>query len=185
MEIRLLNRKNLEKEILKLSQNFEFEMLKGMQEAGLFLESEIKKDWPTSSGVSGREITADTTISNGLAKTWVGSSLKAPWAIVVEKGRAPGKLPNLGAISKWIARTPKVQTGLREMVRRNGGRLNSIQVQDKYETLDSTQRGVVFVIARSIAKKGIKGRFIFKKVRQKKIRQARKIVLKRLQILFS
>jgi len=138
-------------------------------EIGLATESKIKEEWPVSSGESGRQISTKTVKKGTRIITTVGTDVKTPWAIIIEEGRKPNNsFPNLGGISKFIARTPSLQKGLQAMVVDNGGkRPKNILVSQEYESLTSAQKGMVFVVARSIAKKGIEGRHIFEKVKGK------------------
>jgi hypothetical protein len=73
----------------------------------------------------------------GAVKAWLAGS-DLPYAPFVEYGRKPGKQPPVDAIVRWIAQKP-VDIGDRDI------------------------RSVAFMIARKIGKRGVKGRFPFKK----------------------
>lgn len=76
----------------------------------------------------------------------VGTNVE--YATIREYGRKPGKFPNLDALVWWSARHGMITGGATK----------------KYDDLHYKDKGVVFVIARAIALRGIKGKHTFENV---------------------
>jgi hypothetical protein len=113
-------------------------LVKAMQKSVIKVESEIKPLTPV--GVSGnmRASIGSQVSSNGLGAVVgkVSSSLK-DYPAVMEFGRKPGRMPPVEALERWV--------------------------QVKMRVPASELREVAFVVARSIARKGIKGRKFFER----------------------
>lgn len=174
----------------KLSEKLGQAIVDGSHEAGLMIEGRIKEEWPVSTGESARQITTKTIVQKGKVVTRVGSSVKVPWAVIIEEGRKKGsKLPNLGAISKFLGRNKPLQRSLDSVRKEQYDKAKShrssfkptkiIRVSDEFDDLDSKQKGMVFIIARAVARNGIKGKFIFKKVRGRSEKDARDIIFRK------
>jgi hypothetical protein len=81
------------------------------------------------------------------------------YGLVQEFGRKAGKWPNITAIEKWVRR--KVQLGHLK-INKLQGRTSRTRLSAK-QRRESQIRGIAFIIARAIKKKGSKGRFYYKK----------------------
>jgi hypothetical protein len=113
---------------------------KAMDKSVTILVSDIKPEWPIGATGGARQSIGSEVKSVGSAiEGKVGSSIKTPYPypLVTELGRRPGKAPPPGALDLWVRRVLRVPP-------------------DKV-------RGVAFLIGRKIARRGIKGKFIFKK----------------------
>ena len=76
----------------------------------------------------------------------VGSALE--YAAVREYGRKPGRFPNLDALVGWSARHGMITGGATQ----------------RYDNLHYKDKGTIFLIARAIAVRGIKGKHTFENV---------------------
>lgn len=76
----------------------------------------------------------------------VGTNLE--YAPIREYGRKPGTFPNLDALVGWAARKGMITGG----------------ASQKYDTLHYKDKGVIYLVARSIALKGIEGKHTFMRV---------------------
>jgi len=76
----------------------------------------------------------------------VGTNLE--YTLIREYGRRPWRFPNLDALVGWTARHGMITWGATQ----------------KYDNLHYEDKGVVFVIARAIARNGIEGKHTFENV---------------------
>lgn len=180
MKITVKNGREFDLALENLKKNLGEELVRGSQEAGLMLEGKIKKEWPVLTGTSSRDINTNTTIEKKVVKTRVGSDIKNPWSIVIEEGREKkkGKLPNFDGIANFLARKPSLLKAI-------SPKASSFTINTEYDNLDSKQAGAVFVLARSIWRKGIEGKFIFRRVREKYGKNVNNIIIKRLSKFIS
>lgn len=103
-----------------------------------------------------------------------GASLfnDSPYASIIENGRRPGsKMPPVDLIYKWVKRKhigemhgPRQATGKARFNGR-GVEARTKKLQNQRLT-ERQQRGIAFVIARAIGKRGQKGHFILAKTRE-------------------
>lgn len=105
------------------------------------LQEEIGRD-SYDTGQLARSITY-MQVNDGVL---VGSNLE--YALVRENGRQPWKFPPLDALVGWTARKGMI-TGW---------------ATQKYDSLHYTDKGVIFVIARAIAERGIQWKHTFQNV---------------------
>ena len=174
--------KRLQKEMAKA-------IVDGSQEAGKFLEGKIKASgFPVASNTARQSITTETTVTKNFVLTLVGADAVA-YTSVIEEGRRPGTYPNFGGIALWLARKKDIQNSLRDKFTRRSRKTKRVSkpklitvsgAQRGYKTLDSRQRGLVFLIARGIKENGIDGRFYFKNVREKYAKEPNEIISRRL-----
>lgn len=104
-----------------------------MHRATLITERNVKENTPISHGTLVRSIASDVSTSGVSVVGKVGTPLE--YAEVVEKGRKPGKFPNIENLELWVQRT--------------------------FQVSGTELRRLTFRIARSIKKKGIRGRKMF------------------------
>ena len=93
----------------------------------------------------------------------VGSGLD--YAVIREYGRQPWRFPPLDALVGWTARKGMI----------------SADKSARYDDLYYMDKGVVFVIARSIARKGIKGKHTFQNVLNRERKEIQKIYIDYMQ----
>lgn len=105
------------------------------------LQEEISRD-SYDTGALARSITYMKT-KDGVI---VGSNLQ--YALVRENGRRPWKFPPLDALVGWTARKGMITGGATQ----------------RYDNLHYTDKGVIYVIARAIAERGIQGKHTFENV---------------------
>lgn len=112
---------------------------KGMLQSVILIESKVRPLTPV--GVSSRlRNSIFHSVKNDLGANvigTVGSNLKEEYPAVMEFGRKPGKMPPPSALERWVKIVMRVPA--------------------------KDVKGVAFVVARAIGKKGIKGRFYMKK----------------------
>jgi len=98
-----------------------------------------------------------------------GIETGAPHAIVMEEGRRPGaRMPPLQAIRRWVEL--KIRRGDMQMPADIGDMSTQLRSdagprtrRRRKRSTESRVKGLAFVIARSIARKGIKGRLFMRK----------------------
>jgi hypothetical protein len=133
--------KGLDEQLERL-QAYDHVVDKHLRKAMFLSVNEVKKKAVprTPQGVSGRlrgSIYAKTKGFGSAVIGEVGSSLREPYPAVMEFGRKPGKMPPPGALDRWVHIKLGVPTPL--------------------------VKSVAFQVARSIGRKGIKGRRFMKK----------------------
>lgn len=102
------------------------------------------------------------SIDYRLVKHWMVEVWSAlAYAPIMEYGRKPWKFPPLDALVWWTARKWMIKGGATQ----------------KYHSLHYTDKWVIYVIARSIAEKGIKGRHTFQKVADRERKNIQKIYI--------
>ena len=112
-----------------------------LQECGEYLASKLKEEtekdsydlWTLANSYVVRKV------KSGVVQVW--STLE--YAPVREYGRQPWQFPNLDALVGWTARK---------------GMISKKNATKNYDDLYYKDRGVVFLIARAIARNGIKGK---------------------------
>lgn len=111
---------------------------RAMQNAVLVLQGEARQRAPVFMGALRGSIRSKVTGQGMSLKGVVGSALKEDYPVVMEFGRRPGaKMPPPQALERWV----HLQMGV--------------------PTEDAP--GVAYVVARSIGRKGIKGRFFMRR----------------------
>ena len=123
---------------------------KALEYCGEYLADKIKEQVEEDSYDLGGLANSITyrTVKPGLVE--VGSNLE--YAPVREYGRKPGTFPNLDALVGWTARKGMITKG---------------NTTANYDDLYYKDKGVVFLIARAIATRGIEGKHSFSKVYQR------------------
>lgn len=106
-----------------------------LKKVGLVLEEAIKYEMESDSYDTGTLASSITTvlIRSGLVE--VGTNLE--YALAREYGRRPWTFPNFDAIAKWAWGKGITTWGV-----------------DEYDNLSSKEKGIVFIIARSIKENG-------------------------------
>ena len=112
------------------------ELSVAMEASLQFLKGQVVVRTPTNTGVLAGAINHGITSQFPNLVGFVGAPPGVPYAIVIEKGRKPGTMPPVDAIALWAVR--------------------------KLGLSPEEAKGAAFAIAKSIAKKGIKGRHMFK-----------------------
>ena len=113
-----------------------------------------------------RSVTSAIYADKDLLRLVIGSNLD--YAINIEKGRKPGKWPNLDALTQWVGRKLRRQ-GINAMVNVSFDQLKQLAksghkpatAQQKAYRL---QLAAVFLIGRKIATKGIRQKLIFGRI---------------------
>jgi len=116
-----------------------------LEKVWMYLEQQIKKQIEKDSYDTGHLAESVNTqkISNEKVVVWTNLE----YALVREYGRRPWKFPPLQALVGWTARKGMI----------------SWWPTSKFEDLHYIDKGKIFVIARAIAKKGIKGKHTFER----------------------
>jgi len=135
--------RGLEEQVAKLGRFDEISdrrLSTAMSKLVIGIESEARQHWPV--GVTGRSRNsiASQVVREGPGSIVgkVGSTLVGEvYPAVVEFGRKPGKAPPPGALDRWV----HIVLGIS----------------------NDEAPGVAYLVGRAIARRGIKGRFVFKK----------------------
>lgn len=97
-------------------------------------------------------------VRHGLVEVW--SALA--YAPVMEYGRQPGKFPPLDSLVGWVSRKHMIPEW---------------NATKKYDDLYYKDKGVVYVIARGIARNGIKGKHTFENVMNRERKNIQKFYI--------
>ena len=130
----------------KFIKSMERDATKALLYCGEYLQGKLREQIEIDSYDTGdlsRSITYRQLDGNTVE---VGTSLE--YAPIREYGRKPGTYPNFNALVWWAARHGMITGG----------------ATSKYKDLHYTDRGVIFVLARSIKLKGIEGKHTFENV---------------------
>lgn len=133
----------------KLLKNFKMSSDKALLYCGEYLASKLKEQVEKDSYDLGNLANSITYRKARPGVVEVGSNLV--YAPVREYGRKPGTFPNLDALVGRTARKKMIKGGATQ----------------SYDSLHYTDKGVVFLVARAIATRGIEGKYTFKKVLQR------------------
>lgn len=89
----------------------------------------------------------------------------AEHAIIIEKGRKPGRFPNLNALTKWTGRKLR-EEGINTRVNVSFDQLKALAATSTGKQKDAYRAHLSFLYAvgKSIATRGIKGKMIFKRL---------------------
>ncbi|MGA9773935.1 MAG: hypothetical protein WBV94_33195 [Blastocatellia bacterium] len=130
------------------------------------LVNSLQSEWPEDTGKSKKTIRKRITGRGLLVRMLIfAASAYAEW---IEKGRPKGaKQPPPDKILAWVKRKGwgrafNIKT--RKLVR---GRDRKRNLRTGRDTLLRRQKSIAFLIGRSIKRKGIKGKFLFRDLRQK------------------
>ena len=142
---------------------------RAMTKTGLVGEARVKGIVERESYDTGRllrSVKATIFTSPAAMRLVIGTNLD--YAIQVEEGRKPGKWPNLDGLTKWVGRMlrrkgvgTKVNISFDELkaAAKTGGRPpNAAQKAARVHL------SVLFLVGRKIATKGIKQKYIFKRI---------------------
>lgn len=119
---------------------------KALMKGGLKLRDTLIDEVARDTGEHAQSITVRKAGAN---KVRVWSNL--PQAKIEEFGRKPGTFPNLDSLVWWAARKW----------------FHSWRKTASYDSLDSHDRGKIYVLARSIARKGIKPKHTYSNTRRR------------------
>jgi len=155
-----------EKELL---QEVDAAVRRAMTKTGLVGEARVKGIVEREAYDTGRLLRSiNSVIEQGgdELRLIIGTALE--YAIAIEEGRKPGKFPNATAILQWSGRQLRRQgknarvnvtlDQLRQMARSNG---KAATAQQK---VFREQLAMAYLVGRKIAKKGIRGKYIFKRL---------------------
>lgn len=139
-------RYNTVKGVDKFIRDLKADTNKALLYCGEYLQGKLREQLEVDSYDTGNLARSVTyrQIKDGLVE--VGTNLE--YAAVREYGRKPGTFPNLDALVGWTARHGMITGG----------------ASMKYDDLHYIDKGTIYVIARAIAIKGIKGKHTFEKV---------------------
>lgn len=133
---------------------------------GDLLVNSLKTDWPEDTGKSKKSIQKRISGRGLLTRMLVFASSKiAEW---IEKGRPKGaKQSPPNTLLAWVkrkglGRTYDIKT--RKLIR---GRDRKRNFRTGRDTLLRRQKSIAFLIGRAIKRDGIKGKFLFRNLRQK------------------
>lgn len=106
----------------------------------------------------------------------------AEQAIIGEKGRKPGKWPNLNALTKWVGRKLREQ-GVNTRVNISFDQLKALAASSKGKQKDAYKLhlSVLYMVGRKIATKGIRQKLIFKRIEAGLLRYFRDTLVKEFQ----
>lgn len=137
---------------------------RALEICGEHLKTEIKKQMKTDSYDLWN---LARSVESRLVRHWLVEVWSAlVYATIREYGRKPWKFPPLDALVWWTARKKMISKG---------------NTTKKYDDLHYKDKGVVFVIARSIAKKGIKGKHTFQNVLDRERANIKKLYIQNMK----
>lgn len=119
---------------------------KALLYCGEYLQGKLREQLSIDSydtGALARSVTY-RLVEDGVVE--VGTNLE--YAAIREYGRKPGRFPNLDALVGWSARHGMITGGATQ----------------KYDELHYKDKGVIFLVARAIARRGIQGKHTFENV---------------------
>lgn len=110
-----------------------------------------------------RSVNSKITHSPNQLKLVIGTNLE--YAYYLEHGRKPGKFPNLDALVKWVGRKLRRQ-GIGTRVNVSFDQLKALAKSAKGEQKKAYRAhlSAVYLIGRKIATKGVREKFIFKRL---------------------
>lgn len=142
---------------------------RAMTKTGLVGESRAKGVLEREAFDTGRLLRSVNSIideSGGELRLSIGTALE--YAVAIEEGRKPGKFPNATAIVQWSgrqmrrrgmnARVNVTLDQLKQMARTNG------KPATKQQKVYREQLAMAYLVGRKIATKGIRGKYIFKRL---------------------
>ena len=170
------NINKLKKGFNKFKSEYNKSILLSHELSGKIIESEYKKDYPESSGLARRSIKYNLETKKGIINrvtTTVSPDSKLPYVYTIEEGRKKGTFPNLEGIKDWLARRKDIQESMNKFFD-NGNKKKKkksnwktpIKLSSRFDDLSSYQKSKLFIIARGIKNKGIKGKKIAEKIRE-------------------
>lgn len=119
---------------------------KALLYCGEYLQGKLREQLSIDSydtGALARSVTY-RLVEDGVVE--VGTNLE--YAAIREYGRKPGRFPNLDALVGWSARHGMITGGATQ----------------RYDELHYKDKGVIFLVARAIARRGIQGKHTFENV---------------------
>ena len=119
---------------------------KALLYCGEYLQGKLREQLSIDSydtGALARSVTY-RLVEDGVVE--VGTNLE--YAAIREYGRKPGRFPNLDALVGWSARHGMIEGGATQ----------------RYDELHYKDKGVIFLVARAIARRGIQGKHTFENV---------------------
>ena len=119
---------------------------KALMKCWFYLENQIKKEMKKDSYDTWMLVRSINTRKISSEEVLVWTNLE--YALVREYGRKPWKFPPLDALVGWSARKGMI----------------SWWATSRYDDLHYLDKGIVYIIARSIAENGIEGKYTFQKV---------------------
>ena len=130
------------------------------------LVNSLQSEWPEDTGKSKRSIKKRISGSGlRIRMSIYASAAHAEW---IEKGRPKGaKQPPVAALLAWVKRKgwgKAFDIKTRKLIR---GRDRKRNLRTGRDTLLRRQKSIAFLIGRSIKRNGIKGKFLFRDLRQK------------------
>lgn len=148
---------------------------------GLFLKGQVEERWAVDTGFSRDRIEFEIDEGKSVTDLNVGFlDRQVDYAYFVENGRKPGAFPPLQSIVEWLGGKKSLQKEMIASFYPDKKTVPLIQRQSKYDALTSHQKGMVFIIGRSVAKNGTKGVGAFKEVRAKKLSEAERVYFDKL-----
>lgn len=155
--------------ISRIGAHVEAAVLRAAQRTALLGEARVKSIIEKEAYDTGRflrSVTSKILREGDLLRIIIGSALE--YAIFIEKGRKPGRWPNLDALVAWVGRKLRKQ-GINARVNvtfdqllelaRSGHKPATAQ-QKAYRQ----QLAAIYLIGRKIATKGIREKLIFKRI---------------------
>lgn len=152
-----------------VEQQVEDATYRAMVKTGLVGEARVKSIVEKEAHDTGRllrSINAEIKKSGVNMELVIGTNLE--YAVYLEEGRKPGKWPNLDALTKWVGRKLREQgvatrvnikfDQLKQLARTNGKK--ATKQQQAYRA----HLSALYLIGRKIATKGIRGKYIFKRL---------------------
>lgn len=140
---------------------------------GIHGEGLAKAIFESEAKDTGRALNSITSevidVSEVLLKVVVGSNLAYVWFI--EHGRKPGRFPNLDALVGWTARKLK-DAGIGATVNVSFNELKELARVMPGQKATASQKaarihlGLIFMVGRKIATKGIREKLIFKRIEE-------------------
>jgi len=153
----------------RVEQQAEDAVVKAMHKTGLVGEARVKgimEKEAYDTGALLRSVTHKVRKSKDEVVLTIGSNLEYAW--FVEHGRRPGKFPNLDALTKWVGRM-LAREGVKTRVNVTFDQLKEL-ARSKGKKASAQQKayrihlGVIYLVGRKIATKGIRGKMIFKRI---------------------
>lgn len=125
----------LQRDLKALQKDLQAELRDGMKDALELTTAEVRERTPIAFGTLRRGIGYDLTFGKHEIEGTV-SAPDVPYAAAVEKGRRPGRFPNLRKLQHWV----EVKLGI----------------------TGAANKRVAFLVGRKIARFGTKGAFMFR-----------------------
>lgn len=147
----------------KVIKDIEIKSWKALMKCWTYLEWKLKEEVGKDSYDTGQLARSINTHKISDTKVVVWSNLE--YALVREYWRKPWKFPPLDALVGWSARKGMI----------------SGWTTSRYDDLHYKDKGVVFVIARAIARRGIEGKHTFETVINREIENISNLFVKYMQ----